>query len=160
MFYCCLFHCFSFYYFPTHISLILLFLLFPSAFSRPVNRFFSCRLWLQCLPSSGLQTVLPINFNYVISVFLCASLPTYVFTSVPQILHKLSQKCQKCGHISLCTGSSKWHDVVMSSADILTSCRPVEGQAWRTPHCGSQVSQALMYTLLLHACLISHSQND
>jgi len=80
MFYCCLFHCFSFYCFPTHISLILLFLLFPSPLSRPVNCFFSCGLWLWCLSPPGLQAVLLISFNSVISVFLCAPLPAYVFT--------------------------------------------------------------------------------
>lgn len=160
MFYCCLFHCVSFYYFPTRIGLSLLFVLFPNSFSRPVYCFFSCRLWLWYLSSPGLQTVLPTDFNSVIPVFLCAPLLTYVFTSVPQIPHQFSQKHWKSGHFSLCTGSAKWRDVVMSFTDTLTSRRPVESQAWSTPCCGPQLSQALTYTLILHACLILHSLND
>lgn len=70
------------------------------------------------------------------------------------------KKCQKSGLFGLCKGSAKWRDAVMSFADILTSCRPVESRARRTPCCGPQLSQALKYTLILRACLIFQSLND
>lgn len=75
MFYCCLFHCFSFYSFPACVSLILLLLLFL----QTIELFLSCRLRMLS-PFPGLQVVLPRNSDPVILVFSLCTLPNFSFT--------------------------------------------------------------------------------
>lgn len=114
MFYCCLFHCFSFYYFPTHISLIL----YVSVLSKPDPWTASSLADFGCVDlPPGLQNVLLMDFYSVILVFISVPLPTCAFTSAPQILHQLCQKLWKSGNLSLCRGSARCWDAVESFVD-------------------------------------------